>query len=346
MKKALTDFFVSPISRERLVLSKKKLVTESRTECYDIIKNVPMLLPEEFMADWHRELIEVILWEYREEIEKMYSEIDWKKSPVPIYIKYIKKLLHDKQGITDAFERYSKQNTDKWIVQNSSNVITLSQKLKFNRYARKSNGKSRTSSKINASGIFKVYPYFSETVNESLPETIVELGTGAGGGTAAIALKMKENARLYTVDIGFECLGNAIGIAKYQKKSIIPVCANFWYLPFADGSVDAVCTYNGLDESRETERTVVEVARILKDGGIFTVTSRKNAFMRQSSVLEPFGFTREETVEIMKKCRLYSDIDTLTEICRNHGLILNSQKEFKRNEELTFVVSEFEKKNM
>lgn len=344
MKKDLIDFFVSPVSHEKLVRSKKKLITKNKSECYDIIKNVSILLHEEFKAEWHRELIEVILWEYPEEIEKLYSEIDWKKSPVPVYIKYIKKLLHDKQGITDAFTGYSKQSTDKWIINEKSKSITFSQKNKFNKYARKSNGKSRTVTKINASGMFEAYPYFSEMVNQNNPETIVELGTGAGGGTAAVALEMKKNARLITVDVGFECLGNAIGIAKYQKKNIIPVCANFWYLPLADGGVDAVCTYNGLDESRENERTVAEVSRILKNGGNFTVTSRKNAFMCQSAVLEPFGFTSEETVEIMKKCRLYSDIDTLTEICRKNGLILKSQKEFERNKDLTFVVSEFEKK--
>lgn len=340
MKNALNELFISPVSRKKLVCLRKKLVTENKTECYDIIKNVPVILPEEFRAEWHRELIEVMLWEYPEEIEKMYSEIDWKKSPVPIYIKYIKNLLHDKQGINDAFERYSEQNTDKWIIQRSEG-ITFYQKRKFLRYARKSNGKSRTKSKINAGGIFEVYPYFSETVNQNNPETVVELGTGAGGGTASVALGMKKNARLITVDIGFHCLGNAVGIAKYQKKNIIPVCANFWYLPFTNKSIDAVCTYNGLDESRENERTISEVSRVLKKGGTFTVVSRENAFMRQAAVLEPFGFTREETIGIMKKCRLYSDIDTLTEICRVYGLIINSQKEFERNKDLTFVVSEF-----
>lgn len=344
MKNTLTEFLVSPVSRERLLLSKKKLVTESRRESYDIIKGVPILLSKNFKAEWHRELVEVILWEYSEEIGKMYSEIDWKSSPVPVYIKYIKKLLHDKQGITDAFNRYSKQSTDKWIITEKSKSITFSQKIKFNKYARKSNGKSRTVTKINASGIFEAYPYFSETVNQNNPKLVVELGTGAGGGTASVALDMEKNSRLFTVDIGFECLANAVGISKYQKKNIIPVCANFWYLPFTDESVDAVCTYNGLDESRETERTVSEVARILKSGGRFTVTSRKDAFMRQGTVLEPFGFTREETVEIMKKCRLYSDIDTLTEICEKNGLVLKSRKEFERNEKLISVVSEFVKR--
>lgn len=332
------DFFVSPITHKQLEKSGKKLVNNK--EFYRIINGVPILLPSEYSASWHRELIEVIMWEYPEEIEKMYSEIDWKTSPVPVYIRYIERLLCDKQGIESAFERYSKQNTDKWIIEKSK-AVTLKQRLEFNKYARKSTGKKRTVTKINAKGNFTVYPHFAEAVNETSPETIVELGTGAGGGTAAVALEMNENNRLFTVDIGFECLGNAIGIRKYQNKNIIPVCANFWYLPFVDKSVDAVCTFNGLDESREIERTTAEVSRILKTGGTFTVISRKNAFMRQSAVLDPFGFTKEETAEMLKKCRLYSDVETLTEICEIHNLKLKSRKEFERNGKLTSVLSVF-----
>lgn len=339
------DFFVSPVSRNKLIFSKKKMYVENGNEEYKIIKGVPILLPKECMAEWHRELIEVVLWEYPEEIERIYSEIDWKKSPVPVYVKYIERLLHDKNGIVAALEKYSQANTDKWIAKNGNLKITFRQKLDFAAFAKRSNGKKRTDSKIKGEGIYEIYPHFAKAVNRNSPEKIVELGTGAGGGTAATALYMQENAVLYTVDIGFDCLGNAIGIAKYQKRKIIPVCANFWYLPFADKSVDAVCTYNGLDESRENERTVSEISRILKKDGTFTVVSRKDAFMRQAAVLEPFGFTKEETVEMMKKCRLYSDVDALKEICEKYGLIFESQKEFKKTEDLTFVLTAFVKKS-
>lgn len=334
------DFFVSPITYKPLEVTGNKL--KNLEESYRIISGVPVLLPKEYSASWHRELVEVILWEYPEEIKMMYSEIDWKTSPVPVYIEYLKRLLYDKQGIEAAFERYSNQNTDKWIIEKSK-TVTLGQRLEFNEFARKSTGKKRTETKIDAKGIFTVYPYFGKAVNGNSPETIVELGTGAGGGTASIALEMREKTALFTVDIGFECLGNAVGIRKYQKKNIMPVCANFWYLPFADNTVDSVCTFNGFDESREIDRTIAQVSRILKTGGKFTVVSRKNAFMRQSAVLEPFGFTEEEAVEFLKKCRLYSDVDYLTEICEKNNLKLKSRKEFERNEKLTSVLSVFEK---
>lgn len=343
MDKNLLNYIVSPKTHEKLTLTRNRLYEKDGTS-YKTVKNVPILLPEKVSADWHRELIEAVLWEYPAVIDEIYKEIPKVKDYSEVYIKHIKCVLKDKQGITDALERYSANDTAKWKVQNGNKSVSLKQKLKFEKYARKSTGKARTESKINGTGIFDVYPHFAEAVNADNPEIIVELGTGAGGGTAAAALSMKENARLFTVDIGFDCLGNAVGIARYQKKNIIPVCANFWYLPFADNMAKAVCTYNGLDESRENERTISEISRILKTDGSFVAVSRKNSFMRQARVLEPFGFTEEETVELMKKCRLYGDTETLDEICGKYNLHLKSRKEFERNKDLIFVLSVFEKK--
>lgn len=342
MDKTLLDYLVSPQTYEKLSLSGNKLVSKSGAE-YKIIKTVPILLPDEFKARWFRELAEVLLWEFPKERENILEEIKHSAVYNDVYVKYIQNLLKDKQGILNAVDAYSRQNTEKWVTQNSNKTVTIKQKLRFIKFSRKIIGRKRTETKINAKGIYAIYPCFSKAVNRTQPQTVVELGTGAGGGTAATALEMGKNSILFTVDIGFECLGNAVGIAKYQKKNIVPVCANFWCLPFADGRIDAVCTYNGLDESRENERTVSEVSRILKKDGTFTVVSRKNSSMRQASVLEPFGFSNEEITDIMKKCRLYSDIENLDEICRKYNLCLKSRKEFERKENLIFVLSEFVK---
>ena len=121
------------------------------------------------------------------------------------------------------------------------------------------------------------------------------------------------------------------------------MCANFWYLPFKDKTFDTVCTACGLDESRELIETLKEVSRILADNGRFVVVSRNNAFMRQHRILEPFGFTEKETLEILKDCRMYSDLNNLDEICDSLGLKLISRKEFRDNESIAFSVSEYRK---
>ncbi len=199
------------------------------------IKKVPVILPEKTAAHWHRELIEVILWQHPEEIEKMYDEIDFGKRPSEIsetYVRYIKKLLKDKNGIEKAFKSYIDGDTEKWIIQKdkkSKESIGI-----FRKYSTKRIGKKRTITKINPTKNFLPYPYFAKETLKNNPISVLELATGAGGGTAAVALEKNKDTILFTVDIGFECLGNAVGIGKYLKckNTVLPVCANFWYLPF------------------------------------------------------------------------------------------------------------------
>ncbi len=335
------DFIVSPLNNSELKRVGNKLYDNLGNK-FRIVKGVPILLPKNYVADWHRELIEVILWEYPNVIEQLYNDVNWKTSPVPTYIKYIERILKDKQGILYAVDKYSESNTEEWIINHNEIILDL-QKSKFKAYSKKSNGKARTTSKIDVKGIFVPYPYFSERVNINLPKIIVELGTGAGGGTASIGLNLCQNCKLFTLDIGFECLGNAIGIRKYLKKNIVPICANFWYLPFKNNSVDSVCTFNGLDESREIDKTIKEVSRILKYNGVFTVASRKNAYMRQASILKPFGFTKEETISLLEKCRIYTNVDNLCKKCEENDMILESRKEFEIREDLIIVITQFKK---
>lgn len=338
--------FVAPQSHKDLVLNKNKLVSTDGTENYSVIKGVPVLLPEKTNPDWSRELIEIIFWEHPDVITKIYEEIendnvvDWNE----VYLKYIEEIHGTKENILKAFDSYKQKETDVWITGDKSGNITNKQIETFEKFNKKSIGEKRTVTKINGTGsLWDRYRYFGELVCKEKTDKILELATGAGGGTASVALYMSNDCDLYTVDIGFDCLGNALGIAKYQKKNIIPVCANFWYLPFKDKSFKTVCTACGLDESREIIETLKEVARILADGGRFVVVSRNNAFMRQFRILEPFGFTENETIDILKSCRMYSDLNNLDGICDSLGMKLISRKEYEDNENISFSVSEYRK---
>ena len=294
--------FVAPQTHKELVINKKKLVSTDDKENYPIIKGVPVLLPEKTSPDWNRELIEIIFWEHPDVITKIYEEIisgsveDWNE----VYIKYIRKIHRTKENLVSVFDSYMKKETDIWIAGDKSGNISKSQIKDFKKFTKKSNGKKRTVTKIKGAGVlWERYRYFGKLVCKEKTDRILELATGAGGGTASVALYMPKDCDLYTVDIGFDCLGNALGIAKYQKKNIIPVCANFWYLPFKNNSFKTLCTVCGLDESREIHKTLEEIARVLTDNGRFVVVSRNNAFMRQHRILEPFGFTEKETIEIL-----------------------------------------------
>lgn len=338
--------YISPVSGQKLRVKRKSFVTTNGEETYSVIKGVPVLLPPSTNPDWNRELIEVLLWEYPEEIARIYEEIEKKHiaDRNTVYVKYIGKLLGNKENIIRAFETYKQRNTCQWVAGDGNGKIGKSQLKDFKQFSRKSTGKKRTVTKINGTGaLWEQYRYFGKLVSSNSPDCVLELATGAGGGTASAALYLSENSELYTVDIGFDCLGNALGIAKYQKKNIVPVCANFWYLPFADNSFDTVCTVCGLDESREIQQTVSELARVTKSGGSFVVTSRENAFMRQHRILEPFDFTQSETLELLKNCRMYSDLLNLDNLCSAYGFELKSRKRFENKHDLVFAVSEYVK---
>ncbi len=336
------DFLVSPLSGKALSFSKKYCQTADG-EKYDIINGVPILLPREAKAAWHRELVEAILWEHPDVITEMYTKIDWKSSPVPVYLEYIKKYIGGKDEVCAALLRYSQADTEKWIADEGAvTAVTKKQRKKFKSLSSRSNGKYRVKTVEKSK---HPYPFYVKKVLENSPETILELSTGAGSGTCAVAKEKNKTSVMLTVDIGFECHGNVVGIGKYLgcRKTLLPVVANFWYLPFADKTFDCVCSNCGLDESRENGKTVEEAARVLKNGGRFVTVSRKNAFMRQSLVLEPLGFERGEINEILKQCRLYSDTKTLVEICEQNGLRFISENDFEINPNLIQTVSVFEK---
>ena len=342
-KKIYEKYLVSPITKKPLHIEKKIFTTDDKTEKYDVVKNVPVLLANEEKSEWHRELIEAILWEHKEEITKMYKKVDWNKSPVPIYIEYIKKLVGGKKEIKNALLRYSESNTENWIADiNTEYTIKKEQIKKFKKYTSKGMGKYRIK-KIDKSK----HPYkeYANRVIENSPKTILELSTGAGSGTSAVARVKDKDAIMFSVDIGFECNGNTIGIGKFLKcrNTLLPVVANFWYLPFSDNTFDCVCSNCGLDESRENNKTIKEATRVLKSGGRFVTVSRKNAFMRQNPVLEPFGFSKEEIDELMKKCRLYSGSENLKELCSAFDLKCISQEDFETAKDIFFTISVFEK---
>ena len=336
--------FVAPQSHKELVLNNKSLVTTDGKEKYTVIKDVPVLLPEKTNPDWNRELIEIIFWEHPDAIQMIYNEIENNNiaDRNEIYVKHIRYLFSTKENISKAFNSYKPKETNIWITGDKSGNITKNQIKDFKKFSKKSIGKKRTVTKIKGTGIlWDRYRYFGELVCKEKTDKILELATGAGGGTASVALYMPKDCELYTVDIGFDCLGNALGIGKYQKKRIVPVCANFWYLPFKDKSFKTVCTVCGLDESREIHETLKEVSRVLSDDGRFVVVSRNNAFMRQHRILEPFGFTEKETLKILEDCRMYSDLNNLDEICDSLGMKLKSRKEYRDDENIAFSVSEY-----
>ncbi|MDR2687958.1 MAG: methyltransferase domain-containing protein, partial [Oscillospiraceae bacterium] len=302
---------VSPMTHKALYQKGRTLYTEDRTESYPIVKGVPVLLAGDTCADWRREIIEVLLWQFPEKMEELYARKEWSANPSKLYLEYISALLKDKEGILSAVRGYSRDDTAKWIIpQDGPKSVPPHEIRTFKwRNSRKFAAERVASVRNNGKDGLSVWlPRYAELVHASKPSKIVELSTGAGTGTAAAADKKARDCAMLSVDISFACHGNTVAIAKYLgiKDTLLPVCANFWHLPFADESVDAVCSHFGLDESRELSATLAEVSRILKRCGRFINVSRSSAASRSFDLFEPFGFTREEMVEVCKTARLFA----------------------------------------
>ncbi len=357
MNSKYLENLVSPKTHKHLTANSDVLITIDGDEKYEVIKDVPIMLPADHSASWYRELVEAILWQFPDEIEKMrmemqirFKKLGKKYDPNILYREYIERLLKDKDGIISALRQYAACDTSKWISgKENGNNVSVEGAESFGKYTGWFNGRTRVKhakKSLAHKGWAKHLPYYASEVHKTNPKTIVELSTGAGLGTSAISIGKPKDCVIFTIDIGFQCHGNVVGIAKYlkQKDTLLSVDANFWYMPFADESVDVVCSHYGLDESRENNKTIAETARILKSGGRFICTARKNAFMRQYSILEPFGFEKDETVEILRKCRLYSDTESLVACCELNGLYLENKEEFVISKNHTAVVTVLTKK--
>src|ERR1035437_7192558 len=148
MNNKLLDYLVSPLSKKALKLINGDLITEDQTETFQIIKDVPVLLPKDNLADWCRELMEVLLWEYPLQLNEMNHEKEKTQIYLPLYLKYINKLLKDKNGIIKAIDNYAKSDGLKWILKDDKviNNVPIDDIERFDKYANIETGQKRVNS--------------------------------------------------------------------------------------------------------------------------------------------------------------------------------------------------------
>ena len=323
-------YLVSPITRKKLQQKGDSLHTQDQSESYQIINDIPILLTDGSAATYHREIMEVLFWQFPGKVDEWYAEWDHASWPYDSFKKYISTYLKDKNGIISAIQSYSQAGTRKWIIQHPTEPVSTYEIDTFNRRSAEKYAVDMvmsTRDTENKRFDSQYLPKYTDLIHAARPSVIVELSTGAGMGTAAVADKKASDCIMFTLDISYGCHGNAVGIADYLdiRNSLFPVCANFWYCPFADQSVDVVCSCYGLDESRETPSTISEVSRMLKKGGNFVNVSISSALWRQYELFKQYGFSYDETKELMKVARLYCDTDELINECSKHGLELKER---------------------
>jgi len=171
---------------------------------------------------------------------------------------------------------------------------------------------------------------YGKAVNYTENLAIAELGTGAGMGTWAVASQLRAGSVLVSTDFDPLCIKNADGIARHLglRDRMTGLLANFRRLPFAEASLDVVCTHYALDEAREVPAILAEAARVLKPGGRFVLTARINPWHRQRRFMEPFGIAPEECDALLKRARMHCGPEGLTEWAAGAGLALLDRRDF------------------
>lgn len=112
-----------------------------------------------------------------------------------------------------------------------------------------------------------------DRVNPQPGETVLELGPGPGAFTVAAARRVGPKGKIIAVDIQPEMIAQVE--ARVQAAGVTNVethVASAYELPLEDASVDRAFLVTVLPEIPEPVRALREVRRVLKPGGILSVT--------------------------------------------------------------------------
>lgn len=98
------------------------------------------------------------------------------------------------------------------------------------------------------------------------------LDVPCGGGVALRGLNQRQGVDYVAVDISQTMLDRTMVAARGRGLSdqVTPRIADVAELPFADGSFDLVVTFTGLHCFPDPARAIIEMARVLKPGGVLT----------------------------------------------------------------------------
>jgi ubiquinone/menaquinone biosynthesis C-methylase UbiE len=167
------------------------------------------------------------------------------------------------------------------------------------------------------------WPEFVREVCKSTPEILLELGCGAGTATQAVVDGYPSFQRLLTIDIDFMCAKVAEGLFHYQGflHRVDPIVGSFWFLPVRTSSVNAVFCVGSLSESREIDRAMEEVAKVLCSGGRFIDVERAKPMPNWIlSLFAELGFSENEMRALASRAGLYAGPENLCKIAVSKGL--------------------------
>ena len=97
--------------------------------------------------------------------------------------------------------------------------------------------------------------------------TVLEIGVGGGNYARPLSRRAR---RFLALDIQREMLQRLK--RKSPVRHLLPVQGDATRLPFADGTIDLVIAVTVLGETPSPDATIAEAARVLRPGGVFSVS--------------------------------------------------------------------------
>lgn len=111
----------------------------------------------------------------------------------------------------------------------------------------------------------------------SLRGTGIELGAGVGGVSNALLSLFQSIDKIYAVEIVPEVvtlLQSKVTRAEKNENRVISVIGSFDDIRLPDNSVDFAIEFDSLHHSSDLQKTLREVARVLKPGGVIVAIDR------------------------------------------------------------------------
>ena len=123
-------------------------------------------------------------------------------------------------------------------------------------------------------------------------QVVLDVGTGSGFAAALLAKAVGTNGRVYSIDPSENALENAFSRLKEEKldKIVVLKKARVEELSFKDNFFDRVSSIMSFDHFSDPVRSLKEMYRVLKPGGILVIVD----------------WTRETTVAPHPKEQLYT----------------------------------------
>lgn len=112
---------------------------------------------------------------------------------------------------------------------------------------------------------------------------ILDLGCGEGYGPARLATKAEF---VTATDVATDAVAHAA--SRYVRGNLAFAVCDATHLPFRRDSFDVVCSLQVIEHFSDTDRHLGEIARILKPGGLYYVTTPNISKMGEAERANPY----------------------------------------------------------